>query len=106
MIDAKTHCARRQTGPSGSSQSDADHPLPLRPKAHLGPQPAEVSATEANEKAAAEGAEPDDAVGHLAGALRTAERAHRAYLAELRQGDVEPTEEWSTWYAEYLLGLR
>lgn len=28
------------------------------------------------------------------------------YLAELRQGDVESVEDWSIWYAEYLLGLR
>lgn len=55
--------------------------------------------------AAAEGAEPDDAVVQLAAALRTADRAYRAYLAELRQGDVKPAEHWSTWYAEYLLGL-
>jgi hypothetical protein len=48
----------------------------------------------------------DDAVGQLAGALRAAKRAHCAYLTELRQGDVEPAEDWSTWYAEYLLGLR
>jgi hypothetical protein len=52
------------------------------------------------------GQERDDAVGQLAGALRTAKRAHCAYLSELRQGDVEPAEDWSTWYAEYLLGLR
>jgi hypothetical protein len=52
------------------------------------------------------GQELDDAVGQLAGALRTAKRAHCAYLTELRQSDVEPAEDWSTWYAEYLLGLR
>jgi hypothetical protein len=56
--------------------------------------------------AAAESAESDDAVVQLAAALRTAERAHRAYVAELLLGDVKPAEEWSTWYAEYLLGLR
>jgi hypothetical protein len=55
---------------------------------------------------AGDGQERDDAVGQLAGVLRTAERAHRAYLTELRLGDVEPAEDWSTWYAEYLLGLR
>lgn len=48
----------------------------------------------------------NDPVAQLADALRTAERAHRAYLAELRLGDVEPVEHWTTWYAEYLLGLR
>jgi hypothetical protein len=52
------------------------------------------------------GQEDDGAVGELAGALRTAERAYHAHLAELRQGDVEPAEDWSSWYAEYLLGLR
>jgi len=39
-------------------------------------------------------------------ALRAAERGYRGYLAELRQGDVEPVDDWSTWYAEYLLGMR
>ena len=48
----------------------------------------------------------DDAVDQLAGVLRVAMRAHGAFLTELRQGDVEPVEDWSTWYAEYLLGLR
>lgn len=48
----------------------------------------------------------EDDVAQLAGALRAADRAYRAYLAELRQGDVEPVGEWSTMYAEYLLGLR
>jgi hypothetical protein len=67
--------------------------------------PAGASASEA-QPAAADGTERDDAVVELAGALRTAERAHRAYLAELRLGDVEPAEDWSTWYAEYLLGQR
>jgi DnaK suppressor protein len=27
-------------------------------------------------------------------------------FSQLRQGDVEPVEDWSTWYAEYRLGLR
>lgn len=44
-----------------------------------------------------------DMVMELAGALRSAARAHTAYVAELRLGDVEPAEDWSTWYAEYLL---
>jgi len=48
----------------------------------------------------------EEAVEQLGEALRAAERAHRGYLAELRQGDVEPVEDWSMWYAEYLLGLR
>jgi hypothetical protein len=47
-----------------------------------------------------------DEVTQLSEALRAAERAYGAYRAELRQGDVEPVEDWSTWYAEYLLGLR
>jgi hypothetical protein len=45
-------------------------------------------------------------VAELAAVLRDAQRARRRYLAELRQGDVEPPEDWSTWCAEYLLGLR
>jgi hypothetical protein len=42
-------------------------------------------------------------VAQLAEALRAAKRSHRQYLAELRQGDVEPAEDWATWYAEFLL---
>lgn len=45
-------------------------------------------------------------VTELAEALRAAKRHHVQYLAELRQGDVEPAEDWATWYAEYLLGVR
>jgi hypothetical protein len=45
-------------------------------------------------------------VTELREALRAAERGYRAYVTELRQGDVQPVEDWSTWYAEYLLGLR
>jgi hypothetical protein len=43
-------------------------------------------------------------VAQLAEALRAANRAHARYVAELRQGEVEPAEDWATWYAEYLLG--
>ena len=45
-------------------------------------------------------------VGQLADALRAAKRAHSEHLAELWQADVEPAEDWATWYAEYLLGVR
>ena len=45
-------------------------------------------------------------VGQLADALRAAKRAHIQHLAELWQADVEPAEDWATWYAEYLLGVR
>jgi hypothetical protein len=45
-------------------------------------------------------------VGQLADALRAAKRAHIEHLAELWQADVEPAEDWATWYAEYLLGVR
>jgi hypothetical protein len=67
---------------------------------------AEISATKHAKATVGDGKERDDALDQLAGALRAAKRAHRAYLAELHQGDVEPAEDWSTWYAEYLLGLR
>jgi hypothetical protein len=67
---------------------------------------AEISATKHAQATFGDGKEHADAVGQLAGALRAAEHAHRAYVAELRQGDVEPAEDWSTWYAEYMLGLR
>lgn len=105
MTDAEAHSMRRQTDRSGFT-TDANHPLPQRPMAHVRPEPAQDSASEATKAAAADGTKREDAVMQLAGALRTAERAHRAYLAELRLGDVEPADDWSTWYAEYLLGLR
>lgn len=41
----------------------------------------------------------------LAQALREAKRAHAVSLAELRQADVDPVEDWAVWYAEYLLGV-
>lgn len=85
---------------------DTNHPLPMWPLAHINPEPGEASATEGKATAARDRQHDDDAVGQLAAALRTAKRARRAYLNELRQGDVEPAEDWSTWYAEYLLGLR
>jgi hypothetical protein len=105
MTDAKARSVRPQTGRNGFT-TDTNHALPQWPMAHIRPEPAEVSANEATKAAAADGTEPDDAVMQLAWALRTAERAHRAYRAELRLGDVEPVEDWSTWYAAYLLGLR
>ncbi len=45
-------------------------------------------------------------VARLAQALREAKRAHAVSLAELRQADVDPVEDWAVWYAEYLLGIR
>jgi hypothetical protein len=88
-----------------SPRRDPNHPLPMWPMAHIYPEPGEISATE-GKATTGDGQEHDDAVAQLAEALRTAERAHRRYLAELRFGDVEPAEDWSTWYAEYLFGLR
>jgi hypothetical protein len=75
------------------------------PLAHLKPDPREISATEVKARAR-DGRQSDDSVDQLARALRAAERAYQANLNELRQGDVEPAEDWSTWYAEYLLGQR
>lgn len=48
----------------------------------------------------------EDDVTVLRAALRAAEHGYRRYLAELGQSGVEPVEDWSTWYAEYLLGIR
>jgi hypothetical protein len=45
-------------------------------------------------------------VFRLAQALREAKRAHAVSLAELRQADVDPVEDWAVWDAEYLLGVR
>ena len=106
MTDVEVHSAQAQTRRTCLSRPDANHPLPLRPMAHVHPEPGEVSATTVNGTVAAEGAKTDEAVVQLAAALQTAERAHCAYVAELLLGDVKPAEEWSTWYAEYLLGLR
>ena len=106
MIDAEADTARGRAHRRPSSRRDPNHPLPLWPVAHVAAEQGEILAAEDEKAAAVDGRERDDAVGQLAGALRTAQRAHRAYLTELRQGDVEPSEDWSTWYAEYLLGLR
>jgi hypothetical protein len=89
MIDAEGHNARKQPERERSSQRDPSRLLTKNAKA-----------------TSEDGKQRDDAVGQLAGALRAAKGAHRAYLKELHQGDVEPAEDWSTWYAEYLLGLR
>lgn len=103
MIDAETGSPPGQSQRKPSPQGDPNHPLPMWPMAHVYPDPGEVSKGEAT---AGAGQERDDGVDQLAEALRTASRAYHAYLAELRLGDVEPAEDWSTWYAEYLLGLR
>ena len=78
MTDASPRSMRAQTSPGGQ-------------------------ASKGTKPAAAGRAERHDAVRQLAGALRSAKRAHTAYLAELQLGDVEPAEDWSTWYAEYLV---
>ena len=75
------------------------------PMAHVHSERSTVPETRAEQAAARPRQERDD-IQQLAGALRAAKRAHRAFVAELRQGDVEPAEDWSTWYAEYLLGQR
>jgi hypothetical protein len=106
MIDAQARSARGQSQRKGSSQQDPNHPLPMWTVGHISPEPAAISATNHAKATFGDGKERDDAVGQLAGALRAAKRAHRAYLTELHQGDVEPAEDWSTWYAEYMLGLR
>ena len=105
MTDAKAHSLRR-TVCNGPSRQDPNHPLPQWPMAHVDRERANVSAADLGETTGPEGAERDDAIVQLAGELRAAARAHRAYIAELRLGDVEPVEDWSSWYAEYLLGLR
>jgi hypothetical protein len=104
MTDPERTSAMRGSQRNSFALRDLNHPLPMWPLAHINPEPGEASATEGKATAARDG--QDGAVGQLAGALRTAKRARRAYLNELRQGDVEPAEDWSTWYAEYLLGLR
>jgi hypothetical protein len=106
MIDAKANSARRRAQGRPSSERDPNQPLPIWPMTHIYAEQGEIVATENEGATAGDGQEHDDAVGQLARVLRTAERAHRAWLTELRLGDVEPAEDWSTWYAEYLLGVR
>jgi hypothetical protein len=74
------------------------------PMAHVKSESLTVPGTGA-EQTARRRQERDD-IAQLAGALGAAKRAHRAYVAELRQADVEPAEDWSMWYAEYPLGQR
>jgi hypothetical protein len=84
-----------------SMMMDAESPTARRPaEENRASTPAPTDS-----EAADTGPEEDD-VEQLRQTLRAAERAYRGYLAELRQGDVEPVEDWSTWYAEYLLGPR
>lgn len=75
------------------------------PMAHVQSKRSTVRALSAEQTAAWRRQERDD-IAQLAGALRAAKRAHGAYVAELRQADVEPAEDWSMWYAEYLFGQR
>jgi hypothetical protein len=56
-------------------------------------------------RAASSQAVTSEDVRRLAQARREAKRAHAAALAELRQADVDPVEDWALWYAEYLLGV-
>jgi hypothetical protein len=75
------------------------------PMAHVQGERSTVPRTGAEQTTPRRRQEPDD-IAQLAGALRAAKQARRRYVAELRQADVEPAEDWSTWYAEYLLGQR
>jgi hypothetical protein len=73
--------------------------------AHVRSDRSTVHGTNAEKTAAWRRQERED-IAQLAAALRAAKRAHRAYVAELCQADVEPAEDWSMWYAEYLFGQR
>jgi len=75
------------------------------PMDHVQSERSTVRETSVEQTAAWRRQERDD-IAQLAGALRAAKRAHDAYVAELRQADVEPAEDWSMWYAEYLFGQR
>lgn len=104
MIDPKTPRAIARSQRRSLPQRDPNHPLPMWPVAHIYPEPGE---SETNSKAKRDDRKQrDDDVAQLARALRAARRAHCAYLTELLRADVEPIEDWSTWYAEYLLGVR
>jgi hypothetical protein len=104
MTGSKTGSVEHQKRGSGFTTTAAN-PASWWPMTHVAPEAA-ASQSECTDAPAADGTERDDAVVQLARALRAAERAHGAYRAELRLGDVEPAEHWSTWYAEYLVGLR
>ena len=64
----------------------------------------EMVAREHRRAASSQGVTSEDVL-RLAQALREAKRAHAVSLAELRQADVDPVEDWALWYAEYLLGV-
>jgi|tagenome__1003787_1003787.scaffolds.fasta_scaffold20840346_3 hypothetical protein len=78
---------------------------PRRPTHHVQSERPTVRGT-SDEHTAAWRRQERDEIDQLAAALRAAKRAHAAYVAELRQADVEPAEDWSMWYAEYLFGQR
>jgi hypothetical protein len=84
------------------------------PMTHIKPESTRRRVSDADKMVARHG-EPGDRtsrsataedVSHLADALRAAKHAHAGHLAELLQADVEPAQDWATWYAEYLLGVR
>jgi len=83
-----------------TTMTDAESRKTRRPAEHNRSSPTLSAGSEASTRP-----DQDDVVA-LREALRAAERGYRGYLAELRQGDVEPVDDWSTWYAEYLLGMR
>jgi hypothetical protein len=103
-MDSERHSPQLQAASSASPGPDASHPLMSWPMAPVQAGSSEILARRAEQPARRD--QDVDDVAQLAGALRAAKRARHAYLAELRQGDVEPAEDWSKWYAEYLLGLR
>ena len=95
---------------TSSRRADADAPSP--PTAQADPEAQHSPVSDADKMVARERREElsqsftGDDVSRLAEALRAAEHAHSASLAELCQADADPVEDWAVWYAEYLLGVR
>ena len=90
---------RSWTGMFATTMTDTRSRTTRRPAEHNRSSPTVPAGSEQG------GSGPSDDVTELREALRAADRGYRAYLTELRQGDVETAADWSTWYAEYLLGL-
>jgi hypothetical protein len=86
-----------------SNSEDADAPVRAVRAARVGERQAGSDLRRLSDSSHAVTSED---VFRLAQVLREAKRAHAASLAELRQADVDPVEDWADWYAEYLLGVR
>lgn len=114
-IDADTGRTGVGAEEDASSHRGVIHRLPLQPLPRTHPKPVDPPVSDADKMVAHQrerrrsdlsrsGTGSDVAL--LAEALRAAKHAYAAYTGELRQADTDPFDDWSVWYAEYLLGVR